>query len=336
MRVSLSMETTNAGLLAANDPLLEPLILAESDEERRSAIGSVLVTYARPTIARVLSPYRGAENGIGAAEAEDIASMVLLRLVRKLQGVAEGEGEVIGSLADFAATLTFNAIYDFMRGRYPERTRLKNKVRYVLSRDRRFRTWSTDRGLTCALASSMPAEQVAEPPRGWATRRRIDPERTADAIEELLRSAGGPMLVEDVVRALAELWNVVDARPVELPADAPDPARTHAMRFEKRQYLQSLWREIQELRGPQRAALLLNLRDADGGNANALFVLAGIATFDEVAAAVGMTPQRLTELWPELPLDDLGIAARLRLTRQQVINLRKAARARLSRRMGQP
>src|SRR5688572_4255143 len=151
MRVSLSMGTTNAGvarLLSLNDSLLEPLILAESDEERRSAIGNVLVTYARPTISRVLSPYRGPDSVIGPAEAEDITSTVLLRLVRRLQSVAEGESEAVRSLTDFAATLTFHAIYDFMRSRYPERTRLKNKLRYVLSRDRRFRTWSTDRGLT--------------------------------------------------------------------------------------------------------------------------------------------------------------------------------------------
>jgi hypothetical protein len=41
----------------------------------------------------------------------------------------------------------------------------------------------------------------------------------------------------------------------------------------------------------------------------------------------------LDELWDELPLDDLKIAARLGMTRQQVINLRKSARARLARRM---
>jgi hypothetical protein len=39
-------------------------------------------------------------------------------------------------------------------------------------------------------------------------------------------------------------------------------------------------------------------------------------------------------LWKELPLDDLTIAGRLGATRQQVINLRKSARARLVRRLG--
>jgi hypothetical protein len=41
----------------------------------------------------------------------------------------------------------------------------------------------------------------------------------------------------------------------------------------------------------------------------------------------------LAGLWPELPLDDARIAERLALKRQQVINLRKSGRERLSRRM---
>jgi hypothetical protein len=41
----------------------------------------------------------------------------------------------------------------------------------------------------------------------------------------------------------------------------------------------------------------------------------------------------LRTLLTRLPLDDLTIAARLGLTRQQVINLRKSARLRLARRL---
>ncbi|HEX6083131.1 MAG TPA: hypothetical protein VF266_01320 [Thermoanaerobaculia bacterium] len=324
-------------LMAVNDPLLAPLIRARDDEARRAAIGAVLVTHARPVVERVLARYRGADSAIGPAEAEDLAGTVMLRLVQRLQHVAEDAGEAIASLADFTATLTFNAVYDFLRRRYPERTRLKNRVRYVLLRDRRFRTWSAERGAVCALAAWDAHDNIAELPRpAWKTRRRIEPERVADAVEAMLVAAGRPVLVDDLVRSLAEEWQVVDRPPVPVTPAAADPARAHSVQLETRQYLDALWREILELRAPQRAALLLNLRDADGGNAVVLFILAAIATFDEIAAAMEMAPERLTEIWTSLPLDDLAIAARLGLTRQQVINLRKAARARLARRMGQP
>jgi hypothetical protein len=324
-------------LMAVNDPLLAPLIRARDDEARRVAIGAVLVTHARPVIERVLARYGGSDSAIGRAEAEDLAGTVMLRLVQRLQNVADDPEWAIASLVDFTATLTFNAVYDVLRRRYPERTRLKNRVRYVLLRDRRFRTWTTEHGAVCALASWDAHDNIAELPRpAWTTRRRVEPERVADAVEALLVAAGRPVLVDDLVRSLAEEWQIVDKPPLPVTPAAADPARTHSVRLETRQYLQSLWREILELRGPQRAALLLNLRDADGGNAVALFVFAGIATFDEIAAAMELTPERLTELWASLPLDDLAIAERLGLTRQQVINLRKAARARLGRRMGQP
>jgi hypothetical protein len=41
----------------------------------------------------------------------------------------------------------------------------------------------------------------------------------------------------------------------------------------------------------------------------------------------------LAELWNRLPLSDLEIGARLGATQRQVINLRKAARERLARRL---
>ncbi|HUR82071.1 MAG TPA: hypothetical protein VM733_15000, partial [Thermoanaerobaculia bacterium] len=83
----------------------------------------------------------------------------------------------------------------------------------------------------------------------------------------------------------------------------------------------------------QRKALLLNLRGEDEPNVIALLILTGTAKFDDIAAAREMSGQELAELWNELPLDDLRIAAALGVTRQQVINLRKSARERLRRRL---
>ncbi|MFI5179332.1 MAG: hypothetical protein ACHQO8_12240, partial [Vicinamibacterales bacterium] len=61
--------------------------------------------------------------------------------------------------------------------------------------------------------------------------------------------------------------------------------------------------------------------------------LTGIATIRQIAEVLDIPALDLAALWSELPLDDTRIGARLKLTRQQVINLRKSARERLSRRM---
>jgi hypothetical protein len=83
----------------------------------------------------------------------------------------------------------------------------------------------------------------------------------------------------------------------------------------------------------QRAALLLNLKDAEGRGCIALFTVTNIATLRELAEALEMKAEILAELWNKLPLEDAKIAELLKLTRQQVINARKSARERLARRL---
>lgn len=320
-------------LLTANDPLLAPLIRAASEDARRLAIELLLVHHARPVIDRVLARYRHSDRLLGEQESEDIAGTVVLRLLRRLQEVPFEEAAAIERLADFAATLTFNALYDFMRRSFPERTRLKNQVRYVVTRDARFRTWSASLGVVCALAAWPVTTDVGEPMSAWSLARRgLLRARLGDALETILRSAARPLLLDDVVQLLADLWHVVDLRMADRDSTR-EAASSPAGQLESRQYMERLWREIRGLRAPQRAALLLNLRDGDGGNAAALFVLMGVATIEQVAEAIDVTTERLAIFWGDLPLDDLAIASMLGTTRQQVINLRKSARERLARRM---
>jgi len=106
-----------------------------------------------------------------------------------------------------------------------------------------------------------------------------------------------------------------------------------AWQVEKRIFLQRLWEELQQLPLNQRAALLLNLKDAEGRGCIALFSVTGIATVRKLAEVVEMSAERFAELWNELPLEDARIAELLGLTRQQVINARKSGRERLTRRL---
>lgn len=324
-----------ARLLAVNDPLLAPLIVACDEDERRAALETLLIQHTRPVVERVLSRYRHADRLLGVQEAEDIAGTVVLRLLRRLDEAARDESAAIERLADYAATLTFNAVYDLMRRCFPERTRLKNQVRYVMTRDPRFRSWSAPHGVVIALASWPATTDVGEPATAFTlARRKLQRARLGDALDTILRLAAKPLLADDVVEVLAELWNVVDLRLTD--RDPASAAPSPAVQLESREYLDTLWREIRALRAPQRAALLLNLRDSDGGNATALFVLMGITTLEELAVTIEVPYERLAEVWSSLPLDDLAIASMLGITRQQVINLRKSARERLARRMNRP
>jgi len=257
-----------------------------------------------------------------------------MRLVVRLRIAASDSASPITSFGDFTARLAYNALYELFRVRFPRRTRLKNRVRYVLSHDKRFAAW-------------LVAEESIAGLRGWRDRtdvlsgasimmrdaepRMLEENRTADAIEAVLLRFGRPLPVSELTDILADLWGVSDAVPDEVP-ERHDAATPHTL-LEASEQLDLLWREVQELPPQQRAALLLNLRDSAGMNALALFILLDVATFDALASVLAMTSEQLQTIWADLPLDDLTIGAILGKGRQQVINLRKSARMRLARRM---
>jgi hypothetical protein len=116
--------------------------------------------------------------------------------------------------------------------------------------------------------------------------------------------------------------------------EVSDPGPSPEQALAQRGFLSRLWAEIRLLPGRQRAALLLNLRDADGRGMIGLFPLTGTAEVADLAEALDMPEEKLRALWGELPRDDEWIAGWLSVTRRQVINLRKCARERLARRLG--
>jgi hypothetical protein len=166
----------------------------------------------------------------------------------------------------------------------------------------------------------------------------------AELAGAIFRRAGGAVELDDLVSVVADLQGIrsVELEPartddeeeaVDAYAGLADKRGDIISELEQRRYVERLWLEICELPARQRAALLLNLRDDKGGDVIALFPMLGVATLRQLADALELPAEELAALWQDLPLDDATIAGRLGLTRQQVINLRKSARERLSRRM---
>lgn len=306
-------------LVAANDPALRRLIEAESEEARDAEITRLLAHALRPV--RTLD-----------VDAEDVAATAALSLVRRLRAVAVSAEDAIVSFPAYVEAVVHHAAQEVMKRRFPARNRLRNRLRYVLTRDDRFALWRGDDGRNyTGLRRWQKVTPVDRPvARAGVPHAASDATRPAEALLVLLRHVGAPLPFEQLVDITAELWNVTEEAEAEPEADRGDVLE----RLIAQHSLAAVWREIRELREPQRAALLLNLRDDAGVNAAGFLVVAGIATFDQLAAAMGMPPERLAKIWNDLPLDDLSIAAALGVTRQQVINLRKSARERLRRRLG--
>jgi hypothetical protein len=314
------------------DPVLIPVIEAREEEERREEVARLIVEHARPTIEAVVARFSRSDRELRHDDAEEILATATLRLVRKLLGPDRHE---VRDFENYVASLTYRTVYDFLRRRFPERTRLKNRVRYLLEHDRRFAVWPARDSIACGLATWRGRGDVRTPfsiAPETASPAMIDASRPHDAVAAVFERAGSPLSLETLVGVLARLWNIADARPESTAIESVMESRpTHAVTHESRQFLRALWDEIKELQPSHRAALLLNLRDPDGVNAVALFALVGVADLDEIASALNMSVDELEAIWESLPLDDLAIAARLDLTRQQVINLRRTARERLAR-----
>lgn len=322
------------------DPVLRPFLSETEAVEAERLLADLVRTRVHPTVRDVARRVLRSRLPAGAAslteDLEDVGSEAVLRVLHTLRELrTDGQREPVQNLDAYAARVATHACYEHFRRRQPGRARLRNQVWYVLSRDP---SLTLERGpdgtWTCGLAAS-----VIEP--GPAPVFSRDGRSLRDLIRTTLRRHGAGMELNELVRDVGETRGVGDgpsttrARALAAnPELIPDPqARSPMSLLEHQEYLTALWAEVQQLPLRQRTALLLNLRDADGGDALDLFPLTGIASLRDIAGALGLDPVELARLWPELPLDDNRIASRLGVSRQQVINLRKAARARIARRL---
>lgn len=292
-------------------------------DELESEIARILSDDARPLVKLVVSRYTRGGTLLTAEDAEDVAATVDVRLIERLRSAARGARDSIRDLHSYVATVAHNAVNDFLRKRYPQHARLKKRLRYTLDRDGRFAVWTASAGLVCGLRAWRGRDDVAGTPPAWHTPADAD----AAALDNLFRAAGRPLLFEAVVAHFQEAMHEEHA-----VDDAADRAAAPDEQFQQRQRVRALWLEIRELPPMQRKALLLNLRYGGDLDALPVLLLSGIASIGELAAALELSERELAAIWNDLPWDDQHIAGVLGVTRQQVINLRKSARARLARR----
>lgn len=289
--------------------------------ETISAFDVELVDRALPVIDAVIGR-RNRHWKLTLDVRDDVRSEVFVRLVKRLR---DEESEPIGGFEEYVAGVTSRVIDDVIRSAAPEWARLKHRVRYVLTHDDRFRVAAfADGRIVCSLRLT--------PVLGAKRVQTQAATALAQTMIELMRDHAQPT-VDELVSAVAQRTGI--AEPVHIDGDSVVAVRAADVEsaVESTQYFSRLWSEIVQLPARQRLALLLNARDAAGESVLRLLISEKIVTASEIAAALEVDAADLDALWNDLPLMDSAIAERLQVTRQQVINLRKAARDRLARRM---
>ena len=347
-------------------PLEEPDLLLLSFLQMQEAakaellLINLLSNYAEPLIrnitrSKLRSALTSPTNG-ATQDCEDVHGEAVLRILARLRALRASPGDArIGDFRGYVAAVTHNCYHKYLRQKYPERCRLKNRLRYALNHHVSLALWEDERGnWLCGLASWKPFDSFTKGHpqhlpcdlkglnRLALTGQDAGTMNAADLLSRLFAWLQYPLALDELVSIVAELWGIKDqlqvtgspeSEPGEFCETLPDGRIDTASQVERRLYLERLWSEICQLPPRQRVALLLNLRDASGRDVLSLFPLTGVATLGSIAAVLDLPMDEFAELWKELPLDDLSIARRMGITRQQVINLRKSARERLARRM---
>ncbi len=282
-------------------------------------------------------------------DALEVASEIRIRLLPRLREAANGGGRLeIENLPAYIRSAAANACHDFLRKRYPRRLRLSNRIRYIIGKSGRFAIWHSKEGdLICGKADSQsdPVETTALIPEDLASALAeiaggysgfAGPAKVRALVDGFFEAHPQPVLFSLLVSTLADVLQVNESdqisRAEQVEYEIRDESPDVESRYQDRMELVRLWEDLETLPVRHRTAVLLNLRTDNGDNALTLFPALGIVTIAGIAESLELSPDELAEIWDRLPLDDLTIAEKLGLTRQQVINLRQSARAFLKRR----
>jgi hypothetical protein len=338
------------------DVLLLPFLKAATKEDEELLLSQFLDEHVNPIIRQILRlkmqwDFDPRENGYRDLDIDEAYHEIQLHLLRRLLDFKrEPADKSLADLRGYVAATARNACDEYLRRKFPQRRKLKDKIHYCLTSRAGLALWKAGgRGWLSGLAEwegaappatdTQPLSVLVETLSGRL--RNVASQRLE--LDELLTAVfqvvGRPLDVDQLTAAVAKLLGVEDAQVTSFDAGAyplserlADPEVGPDTLFEQRQLLAELWGEVRLLPRAQRVALLCNLRSPQGVNVITLFPATRVATFEQVAEALEIPPKEFEALWGRLPLDDLSIADYLKVTRQQVINLRRSARDRLLRR----
>lgn len=332
------------------DDLLEAYVCSTDDRSASLLLVRIVEEHVEPIARSVVgqklqTSIRAADDRALNQDALELVSQIKTAVVGRLT-MAERSAHAcsIESLAAYVRAVAINAVNNYVRQKYPRRISLKNQIRYILNHDDRFSLWQAEDG------RYMCASREIDSPEGSADdldlRARADQilnsagitASTASVVEivtSILTQIDRPIVLDELVSTIYDLKAIRETTSVAADDVWDHAALRHydkvAEKVENASFLKSLWDEIKQLPLRHRTALLLNLRGADGEGLIILLPVAHVASITEIAEMLGFSAVEFAGIWNELPWDDNRIAQHLGIERQQVINLRQSARARLKR-----
>jgi RNA polymerase sigma factor (sigma-70 family) len=331
------------------DSILIPLLQTRDESESQGLLEHLIADHILPVSKEIIfHKLRAHITGQNQQDSEDVQNNVVLKLLGILRECRHNpDFRSISNFRSYVAVTAYNACNEYLRQRYPQRHSLKNQLRYLFTHFPQLALWNSEDGKPICGTIEMKSQNGVSTSQGeiisLTNRVRslgLDNQPLIDTVITILKLLPASVELDDLVSLVAEAKGIKDEAAqsqeeegkslLERMADAsPRIDRSVEQRF----YLERLWQEICELPLRQRVALLLNLKDEYGNSQIEMLPFTGVATIRQIARVLEMDDEEFAELWNELPMEDAQIAARLNLTRQQIINLRKSARQRLAKKM---
>ena len=122
-----------------SDPLLIPFLQASDEEEVDRLLDPIITETARPIVSGIVRTYIAGSSHYSESDQrlEDIQNLIadatVQILTRLRQMRLKPEMGTIGSFKGYVSVTAYNICHKHLRLKYPQRARLKHKVRYILT-----------------------------------------------------------------------------------------------------------------------------------------------------------------------------------------------------------
>ncbi|MEP7353869.1 MAG: hypothetical protein ABI824_11605 [Acidobacteriota bacterium] len=265
------------------------------------------------------------------ADALDLLGDIRLKLVRKLAPLTPDQApQPITDWEGFAATVAYNTCNDYLRAKYPQRTRLRNALHRLFDKADGYAVWGDAHGeLICGFVgqrstavNSKAVPDLLNHPDSWAAHlpkqtliaqplNDLSPKSLLALADAILTYANAPVSLDQMLVAVQRIWGLQDGMDVSLSSNDSEDESAPVERLASkepspdsswltRERLKLLWGAILQLLPWHRIAYLLNLRD---GELEA-FPYYGVASLEEIGSAIGLTDDQFRILADELRLDE--------------------------------
>ena len=333
-----------------------PYLTARDDRERQQHLDELVTIRAAPMIRQVLRrrlAFYVSAQGVNEnnQDAEDLYQESMTRVVQVLHQLYSASGFEINNFDLYVSRIASNICTDFLRAKSPARTRLKDRLQYLLKQHKDLVLWEHDGEILCGFASWRNTGRSAFSDQPWPDlKTKLESFQSLHFADENVRFApvsqitaelfywiGGPVEIEVLVRMIAYLLDIEDEQmeslddPLRAKWDAyfVSSTRANESHVGANELLVRLWQAVIQLPIEQRDAFALSFEDEAGEDLFTMLRAAEIVNWDEIAQGMGRSVQGVVRLRARMPLNAASIAEELKASRENVYKWRFRAIRRL-------